>query len=48
MCFDLIDREAVPAHDVVFKGPIRGASAISNEDAIGPAINHTYTVCSLS
>lgn len=28
----------------MFKGPIRGASAISNEDAIGPAINHTYTI----
>lgn len=36
--------EAGPAHDVVFKGPIRGASAIRDEDSIGPAVNHTYTI----
>lgn len=36
--------EAGPAHDVVFKGPIRGASAVKDEDSIGPAVNHTYTI----
>nr|XP_022307086.1 integrin alpha-6-like isoform X2 [Crassostrea virginica] len=36
--------EAEPSKDVVFRGPIRGASSIRDEDAIGPAINHTFTV----
>jgi hypothetical protein len=37
-------REAEPANDVIFRGPIRGSSAVKSEDAIGPAINHTFTV----
>ncbi|XP_062608395.1 integrin alpha-PS1-like [Saccostrea cucullata] len=36
--------EAEPANDVIFRGPIRGASAVKHEDAIGPAVNHTFTV----
>ncbi|XP_048754417.2 integrin alpha-6-like isoform X2 [Ostrea edulis] len=36
--------EAEPANDIVFRGPIRGSSVVKSEDAIGPAINHTFTV----
>ena len=43
--FMVTSRIASPDYPITYKGEPRGESAITVEDEIGPAINHTFSVC---